>query len=238
MQRQAERQALEADRATDRKLDRAGAKVRTLATAVLLASGYHTHKGQWRKKRVVKDIQLTLTEKDRPRQFDGSLGDFVDLLNRVNSDKPSSKDIARLRETLSEIPELSKPLGDLNKIIRLNLIDGLMADGQATKMSIKTLLELKQEELGYEAAPPLEKLLIENILNSWLRLMHVEFNMTQRQARDTSVVVLEHWDKRLSAAQRRFLRACSTLASIRKMNLPPIQVNIAQQQVNQVNTAV
>ena len=48
-------------------------------------------------------------------------------------------------------------------------------------------------------------------------------------------VEIQHWEKRLNAAQRRFLRACESLARIRKMKLPPMQINIAQQQVNQVN---
>ena len=40
------------------------------------------------------------------------------------------------------------------------------------------------------------------------------------------------WEKRLSGAQRRYLRACETLAKIRKMQLPMVQVNIGQQQLN------
>ncbi|HEV2763864.1 MAG TPA: hypothetical protein VGV38_12860 [Pyrinomonadaceae bacterium] len=30
----------------------------------------------------------------------------------------------------------------------------------------------------------------------------------------------EHWDKRLSAAQRRFTRACESLAKVRRLALP------------------
>jgi len=40
------------------------------------------------------------------------------------------------------------------------------------------------------------------------------------------------WDRRLSAAQRRHLRACETLARIRRMGIAALQVNIARQQVN------
>jgi hypothetical protein len=50
----------------------------------------------------------------------------------------------------------------------------------------------------------------------------------------------EYWEKRLSAAQRRYLRACETLARVRKLTLGTLalQVNIAAaggQQVNMIN---
>jgi hypothetical protein len=40
----------ESHRAADAEIDRLGADIRRLVAAVLLASGYHTHKGQWRLK--------------------------------------------------------------------------------------------------------------------------------------------------------------------------------------------
>lgn len=49
MARQAERETLEADLELDRQVDRVTAAVRDVTRAALVASGYHTHKGQWRK---------------------------------------------------------------------------------------------------------------------------------------------------------------------------------------------
>jgi hypothetical protein len=51
MKQKAEREALEADQAVDRELDRIGGLVRSLQAAVLLVNDYHTHKGQWRRRR-------------------------------------------------------------------------------------------------------------------------------------------------------------------------------------------
>ncbi len=51
-QKEAERQALKRlivdNKAIDQKLDEVERLVREMATAVLLANGYHTHKGKWR----------------------------------------------------------------------------------------------------------------------------------------------------------------------------------------------
>ena len=50
-ERAALRDAREAQRGVDQAIDTAGELVRALARAVLFASGYHKHKGQWRKRR-------------------------------------------------------------------------------------------------------------------------------------------------------------------------------------------
>ena len=50
-ERAARRAEREAQLEIDRTIDAAGEAVRTLTGAVLLANGYHLHKGQWRKRR-------------------------------------------------------------------------------------------------------------------------------------------------------------------------------------------
>jgi hypothetical protein len=49
--RATEREAQKADHATDWELDQLGNVIRTITAASLVAGGYHTHKGQWRRKR-------------------------------------------------------------------------------------------------------------------------------------------------------------------------------------------
>ena len=51
LEREQQKEEREAQRAIDRELDRVGGELRALVAAALLASGYHQHKGQWRRKR-------------------------------------------------------------------------------------------------------------------------------------------------------------------------------------------
>ena len=51
--RRAARERRRADRALDARVDQACDFIRALTCAALLVGGYHTHKGQWRKKRHV-----------------------------------------------------------------------------------------------------------------------------------------------------------------------------------------
>ena len=48
---------------------------------------------------------------------------------------------------------------------------------------------------------------------------------------------VDHWERRLSAAQRRYLRACESLARVRKLGrtTPALQLNIATHGGQQVN---
>ena len=70
------------------------------------------------------------------------------------------------------------------------------------------------------------------------RLYWVE-NLMTGQLKNCTSSQLQHWEKRLSANQRRYFRAIETLARVRKLasRTPEIlQVNIAEQQVNQVTS--
>ena len=51
LEREAERQEREEMLAVDREIDQVVELIRALTHGMLLISGYHTHKGQWRKRR-------------------------------------------------------------------------------------------------------------------------------------------------------------------------------------------
>ena len=104
------------------------------------------------------------------------------------------------------------------------------------KLSLHQAAKSLQHELGDKEATPLERLLIQQVVMAWTRLAIVEYAYTDVVSEKSSYQRLKYWDGRLNASQRRFLRASETLARIRKMNLPAVQVNIAEQQVNQLDT--
>ena len=93
-----------------------------------------------------------------------------------------------------------------------------------------------REELGFAQASALERLLIDRVILSWLRLHHVDFHHTAALENSTQLPRANYWERRLSAAEHRFLQACQSLARIRKLNLPTVQVNIGEKQVNIADT--
>ncbi len=131
-----------------------------------------------------------------------------------------------------ESPDLWRKLGDMSRQAELKLIDSLGApasSGQAMRYALDTL----RHDLGCESAPPLERLLIEQVATSWLRLQVLEVKHVLCTTDHATVPQADFWDRTLSAAQRRHLRAVETLARVRHLLRPgTVQVNIGAQQVN------
>jgi hypothetical protein len=50
-----------------------------------------------------------------------------------------------------------------------------------------------------------------------------------------SLAQSEHAQRRMDRAHRRFLSTIKTLATVRRLAVPAVQINVARQQVNQVN---
>jgi hypothetical protein len=94
-----------------------------------------------------------------------------------------------------------------------------------------------RNELGYSGAPLLEQLLIQHAALSWLKLSLVELQYSHVMKQSITLTLGVYWEKRLTAAQRRFTRACETLARVRKLSRsnPALQMNIASVERQQVN---
>jgi hypothetical protein len=82
--------------------------------------------------------------------------------------------------------------------------------------------------MGFTESNGLERLLIGQVILARLRLMQAERAATGAQG---SADARFH-DQMLSRVQHRHVRACDALAHLRKMYLPPIQVNIGGKQAN------
>lgn len=163
------------------------------------------------------------------------LAAFYDLLERTNKEEPDAEDLALLRTYLYGAPLLSSIAGDLAKRARNAIISGLTTSA-CRRESTEAYVTYIRNELGHDSAPMLEKLLIEQVVITWLRLYHIEIIFSRIQSSGpVKLDVGTYYDRRLSAAQRRFLRACTMLTRTRKMagRTPGLmQLNIGAQQVN------
>ena len=102
-------------------------------------------------------------------------------------------------------------------LAELMVIDNARATA-AVKECWKQRLQALKKDLGYEEAPLLEKLLIQQAALCWLKLNLVELSYSGTMAQSITLTLGIYWEKRLSAAQRRFTRACETLARVRKLS--------------------
>jgi hypothetical protein len=158
--------------------------------------------------------------------------EFNELMKRVDKDKPSKEDIKALRRWFEDDPSLALEAVNLANIVKAQIIQ-IASKEKSFRICLETGLEHLQNEMGYQEAPMLEKLLIESISMCWLRLQWTEYQFTENTTGSHTLTAGRYWDSRVNAAQMRYLRAIETLARVRKANIA-IQVNIAKQQINAV----
>jgi hypothetical protein len=89
-----------------------------------------------------------------------------------------------------------------------------------------------RDELALATDGVLEGLLIDQVKSSWLALHHAEAIRNQNLTGQLHSV--EFFERRVTQCQKRYLAAIKTLAQVRRLMRPFIQVNIAEKQINVV----
>ena len=168
-------------------------------------------------------------------QSDGGLNTLKQIIREADKDKPTKEARAELDRMLREQPATWRAAGDLIEQTARKLAGDVTAT-HLVKRSMSAGWEQLQRDLAQPGDGELERLLVGQVALSWLKLSLTEYEHTHYLLHSNEPIRrLEFWERRLSAAQRRHLRACETLARVRRLRLPAVQVNIAEQQVNQVN---
>jgi len=143
---------------------------------------------------------------------------------------------AELGDT-SVVPALRKMLRedddellDAGHLARMALARAASKEGDLLTREIYIRqMEKDAEELAGPNPSPLEKVLAERVAISRFRCYYYEFLCVMGLRKDT-LNLDAHKHKRLAAAQRDFLSACRALAQVRKLELPFVQVNVAERQ--------
>lgn len=210
----------------------------------LLATNHRTHKGQWRRKRSaiesgggnvtalpVKPNQQ-MSDDMMPEMRRSELRDLRRLSSRVNTENPDPADVVALRQALKETPGAWKRLADLARGARETLIESFPAS-ESQKVALRRGIWEMCESLGWETAPALERMMIEEVVLTWLHHHIMSLRYHSKSRRRMSLAKVASWEKRLNATQHRYTRAIRTLGQVRKLACRgPLQINIGNQQVN------
>lgn len=158
------------------------------------------------------------------------------LLKLAGQKNSSADDVAQLRSQIVSTPAAWNLAGDSMASIRHKLIEKMTAGVMRAIMLAES--DILAKRLDYDAAPPIERLLIDHILTVRLRLLHTEKCYNDMVAGNSiSLTQAQYWDNLLSSTQARFLRAIETLARVRRLarTTPALQINIAHDGGKQVN---
>jgi hypothetical protein len=136
------------------------------------------------------------------------------------------------REILDGSPDLAwRLIKGPGKLAESAMIDQFTRDEDlATKEFLKHQLDsMRIEVAGYNPSP-LERLLAERVVATWLEVQLFS-GLYASGIKSGTLSQDDHRQKRLDRAHQRHLSAIRTLAQIRKMG-PAVQINIAEQQIN------
>src|SRR5262249_8135014 len=99
----------------------------------------------------------------------------------------------------------------------------------------KRKLTTLRAEIAGANPTPLERLLADRVVTCWWHLHHREAIYAGREY--LSLDLGAYYQRSISAAHKRYLSAIKTLAVVRKLAVPVLQVNIARKQVTVAATS-
>jgi hypothetical protein len=172
-------------------------------------------------------------EGQRTQELDGRL---EELLTRAN--QGDARAAADLLAACRAVPHLWEQLSVLTRHAERAWIDLVAPDRPHNRVARQVLaqdLARKRRQAAGAAPSPLEGLLAERIALHWLAVEFAEAEYARKVKQGMSFKEGEYYAKRCEQANRQLLRAIEALARVRRLLVPTLQVNIADQQINLVN---
>jgi hypothetical protein len=118
-----------------------------------------------------------------------------------------------------------------------NQLVGWAAGTKAKKQTKEDLLReliAVAADLAGPSPSPAEQMLAEVAALNWfaLRLHEARFASASNSEKGLTIAQSEHGQRRIDRAHRRLMVTLKTLATVRKLGVPAVQINLAHQQVN------
>jgi hypothetical protein len=169
----------------------------------------------------------TKVEMEARRDWPGRLDELV-----KKAKKGDKKAMPEIRQILKESPQLAWRIMNFARFAEWHFINEMFKDENlASKEVMKRQLAAMREEIAGANPSPLERLLAERIVLTWLQIQLFEGLYATNLLEGTSIAQDNYYHKRLDQTYRRHLSAIRTLAQIRKLG-PAVQINIGETQVN------
>jgi len=156
------------------------------------------------------------------------------ILEAAAANKPGSREaLKRLLETEPALAERVLASGIAGQAQGVALQAATAKNALLEEIVPRELAALRKK-LARPGDGALEELLIERVLVAWMVLNTAEHRRANLWCADSVPNErAEFWDRRVTRLNSDFLRACRTLATVRRLLVPTIrQLNIGQQQVN------
>ena len=155
------------------------------------------------------------------------------LIDRAQSG--DDKTLPVLREMLKD-PDFVERFGNLAEHAERAFVENTAGKNHAVREALLRKLKLLRAELAGPNPTPLERLLVARVVSCWLQVHDADFRYAN--AASLSLAQAKFYEQRMDRTHKRYLSAIKTLALVRKLALPVLQVNIAEKQVNVASPGV
>ena len=162
------------------------------------------------------------------KNADPQLEEMVSLTQRAEKgDETALPDLRKLLQAPKAVELLG---GNLARQAQLTLIAKFTGKNLLVRESLTQKLELLRAELTGPTPSVLERLLVDRVVTCWLHLHHLEQQYAQKDSMTLELGM--YYQRCLTLAQKRYVSAIKSLALVRKLAVPILQLNIAKRQVN------
>ncbi len=152
----------------------------------------------------------------------------------TRADRGDERALRTIRRLLDGCPELWEMWGDVAAAAEDALIDLHAGKSALTREGLRRRLRDMRASLAGPSASPLEHLLVQRVVVCWLHSYEADLAYA-RALRDVPPQLVELYHRRQDRAARQYLKAIRSLADVRRLLIPVLQLNVAE---NQVNVAV
>ena len=123
-------------------------------------------------------------------------------------------------------------LGDLNDRVQGAWLDAMTGRNKLVREAYEKKAAALRRELLASGDSPLERLLVDRVVLTWLQAMHADTVYASMLKGDGhSFKEGAYSQERQDRANARHLKAVKALASVRKLLVPSVQVNIGRNQI-------
>ena len=154
---------------------------------------------------------------------------LAQLAKRAEKGKAS---IEEVRELLDSMPEVERQIGSIAEQAEWSWVSTYSEGNELVGEATRRRLESERAELMGPNPSPIERSLAHRIVLSQFQLDYVDTLMAARSREGMTASAVAMYQQWLDRAHSRYLAAVKTLALVRRLALPLVQVNMAEKQVN------
>jgi hypothetical protein len=158
--------------------------------------------------------------------------DIFTLVRRAEAGDKGA--MTALRPLINRTPGAWDRAGNLAIRAENALVNVAAGTDEVLREALTKMVAMLKVELGGET--PLEKLLVERVVACWLNVYYNDALHAMRM-NNITWAESEYFQRRQERANRQYLQAIRTLAQVRRLLLPAVQLNIGAQQVNVANAS-